>query len=126
MKRFIAFLLVLVICVSFSACTGAQEPEASITPEKGEIQITATVMKATDNGDFGVTLLLCDSEGTEYVFGCDENVTIIEDGVEIAVLDSAADYFRGKTVTVIVSEQIQETYPLGLTGERMVIIEKEG
>ena len=124
MKKFIAVLLVLLISVSFYGCR-EENADNTIMPGEGEIKLTATVKQATDTESYGATLLLCDADGKEYVFGCDENVTIIENGAEISVLDSYADYFTGKKVTVIVSELMQETYPLGLTGERVIIIEKE-
>ena len=124
MKKIIALLLSLVISVSFYGCK-EEKTDETIIPGEGEIKLTATVKQATDTEPYGATLLLCDADRMEYVFGCDENVTIIENGVQINLLDSCADYFTGKKVTVIVSELMQETYPLGLTGERVIIIEKE-
>lgn len=124
MKKIIVLLLVLVISLSFYGCK-ENKADNLVMPGEGEIKLTATVKQATDTEPCGATLLLCDADRMEYVFGCDENVTIIENGEEINVLDSCADYFKGKKVTVIVSELMQETYPLGLTGERVIIIEKD-
>ncbi len=128
MKRLAVIFLAGLMCFTFACCGGEKTPtdapdqggnsknKAMITVNEGEMILIATVKEVNGN-----SLLLADEKGSEYVFNYSDEVTVVED--DYYVLDLSADYFAGKNVTVIVSDQVQETWPMGLTGERMIIIE---
>ncbi len=115
MKKIICAILAVVMLFALTAC-GKAENRADTTLREGETKITGKVESVNGNN-----LLISDGKNGKYSFFYDESITVVEEGYY--VVDYAADYFDGKTVSVICSEKIMETYPAQLTGERMIILE---
>lgn len=126
MKRAIVIFLAAFMCISFACCGKDTESNTDATylpTQKAEIvydveneqMIIATVKQVNGN-----SLLLVDGNDNEYVFNFSENVKVVKG--ENYVFKAKASDFAGKKVTVIVSNQIQETWPMGLTGEKFIII----
>ena len=125
MKRAVVILLALLMCLGL-ACCGSTETvtDATYMPkQKAEITINneteqfilATVKEA--NGD---SLTLVTDEGQEYIFSFSENVKVVEGEYYLPAV-KASDLV-GKKVSAIVGKEVQETWPMGLTNERLIIL----
>lgn len=117
MKRIICILLTAVMALSFFAC-GKDPTKADYSLNEGEMMLTGKVTKVSGN------LLTFETEKSsisdKFYIGYSDEITVAENGAY--VVDYTADYFKGKKISVICSELVQETYPAGLTNVRMIII----
>lgn len=125
MKRAVVVLLAVLMCLSF-ACCGKSETNTDATyvpKQKAEIgydyetemMIIGTVKEVNGNA-----LLIVTDDGQEYSFGFSDKVKVVED--EYYVFRPKASDLAGKKVTAIAGNQVQETWPMGLTNERLIII----
>ena len=115
MKGFSAFILALVLIISLVACS-KNENRADTSLKEGETSISGRVEEVNGN-----ILVICDKDGAKYHFTYSDEVTVVNDGWY--VVDMTADSFYNMDVTVICSQEILETYPMQLQGERMLIFE---
>ena len=122
MKKTLAFLLTAVILVSFFGCAKL-ENRADTSLKEGEIMLSGYVAET-----YGNSLLLEKAEGYEWQdFVGDRAYVSIGEHTEFVidgwyVTDLTADSFEGKYISVICSDTVLETYPVQLTGERMIIL----
>ncbi len=118
MKKTIAIVLAAVLVLSFAACMkDSNKPD--LTLNEGEMMLTGRITKV---GGSLLTLETDDSSiSNKFCFGYSDSIAVVEEGAY--VVDYTADSFKGKTVSVICSELVQETYPAGLTDVRMIIIQ---
>ena len=122
MKKTLAFLLTTVILVSFFGCA-KPENRADTSLKEGEIMLSGYVAET-----YGNSFLLERAEGYEWQdFVGDRAYVSIGEHTEFVidswyVTDLAADSFEGKYISVICSDTVLETYPVQLTGERMIIL----
>lgn len=122
MKKTLAFLLTAVILVSFFGCA-KPENRADTSLKEGEIMLSGYVAET-----YGNSLLLESAEGYEWQdFVGDRVYVSIGEHTEFVidgwyVTDLTADSFRNKYISVICSDTVLETYPVQLTGERMIIL----
>ncbi|MGN0448403.1 MAG: hypothetical protein ACI4GC_07655 [Acutalibacteraceae bacterium] len=114
MKKVLTVLLSLIFSVAFFSCSKS-ENRADTSLKSGEIMISGTVESV-----IGSSLLITDKDAGKYVFDYSDEVEVVIDGYY--VVDMTADSFKGKEVAVICSEEILETFPMQLTGERIIII----
>ncbi len=117
MKKAAAMILAVILLFSFGACMKSSNiPDEKVL--EGEMMLTGKITKVSGS------LMLFESDDSsisnKFSFGYSDSVTVAENGA--FVVDLSADYFEGKKVSVICSELVQETYPAGLTGVRMIII----
>jgi len=124
MKKAVVILLMILMCFSFACCGKKTATDTSYVAPKEEAQISIgeneMILIATVKEVNGDSLLLEAETGEEYVFGFSKNVKVVKDSYIIR--DMTAKDFLNKKVTVVVSSEVQETYPMGLTGERFIII----
>ena len=69
------------------------------------------------NGD---SLLIVTDNDQQYIFSFSKKIKVVKD--EQYVYNPQAADLSGKKVTVIAGNEVQETWPMGLTNERMIII----
>ncbi len=114
MKKATSLLLVLMFIFLFTSC-GKSDNRADTSLREGETYINGKVEEV-----YGNSLLITDDDGGKYYFSYSDEVEVVVNGWYVT--DMAADSFNGKQVTVICGEDIMETFPAQLTGERMIII----
>lgn len=124
MKRAVVILLALLMCVSF-ACCGKEKTstDASYSSEKAEITYDATkemMLVGTVKEVNGDSLLIVTDNDQEYVFGFSKEIKVVQN--EQYVYNPQAADLLGKKVTAIAGNEVQETWPMGLTNERVIII----
>lgn len=117
MKKIIAIALVLLLLISFGACAKNNNvPDVEL--HEGEMMLRGKITKVSgsliilESGDSSIS--------NKFSFGYSDSITVVENGA--FVVDYSADAFKGKTVSIICSELVQETYPAGLMDVRMIII----
>lgn len=117
MKKVIAAALAMILIFCLGACgKGPDTPDISVL--EGEMMLTGRVTKVS-----GSLIILESNDSSisnKFSFGYSDSVTVVEKGAYVA--DLSADSFRGKKVSVICSELVQETYPAGLSDVRLIII----
>ncbi len=114
MKKIITIILMLILTFTLCGCKKT-ENKADTSLSEGETVITGTVESVSGN-----ILIISDGEGGRYSFYYSDEVDVVEKGYY--VVDLSANYFDGKKVSVICSEEIMETYPAQLKNERMLIV----
>lgn len=124
MKRAIVILLAVIMCVSF-VCCGKEETstDTSLSNQKAEISYnsnTEMMLVGTVKEVNGNSLLIVTDDKQEYVFGFSNEIKVVEK--ENYVYNPRAKDLLGKKVTAIAGNQVQETWPMGLTNERLIII----
>lgn len=117
MKKLICLMLAMILALSFYACE--KDPnKVDLTLNDGEMMLTGKVTKVSGN------LLTFETDDStvsdKFYIGYSDKISVAEDGAY--VVDYTADAFKGKKISVICSELVQETYPAGLTDVRMIII----
>ncbi len=118
MRKAISLVMTILLIFSLAGCT-KNPNEAVAKPGEGEMMLTGKVTKVSGNL---ITLETSDSSiSDKFYIGYSEDITVAENGAYVA--DCTADSFKGKTVSVICSELVEETYPAGLTEVRMIIIQ---
>lgn len=124
MKKAVVILLAVFMCFSF-ACCGKEKTstDASYSSEKAEITYDATnemMLVGTVKEVNGDSLLIVTDNENEYSFSFSKKIKVVQD--EYYVYNPQAKDLLGKKVTVIVGNEVQETWPMGLTNERVIII----
>ena len=124
MKKAVVILLAVFMCFSF-ACCGKEKTstDARLSNQKAEISYdsnTEMMLVGTVKEVNGNSLLIVTDNNQEYVFGFSKNVKVVEN--EYYVYNPKASDLLGKKVTSIAGNQVQETWPMGLTNERLIII----
>lgn len=122
MKKLFIIMLSLIMIFSLSFCAKPKN-RADTSLKEGEIILSGFVAES-----YGSSLLLQKAEGYDWGYnGADrvflsfnDNIQFVEDGWY--VIDLSPDSFEGKYISVICSQNISETYPAQLNGERMIII----
>ena len=125
MKRAVVILLSALMCLGLACCGNtetntdatyipSQKAEVGYDFEKEQI-ITATVKEVNGN-----VLLLVTEDGKEYYFNFSDSVKVVNG--DYYVPKAKASDLAGKKVNAIASNQVQETWPMGLTGERLIIL----
>lgn len=117
MKKIITIVLAAVLLTGLCACMrDGNVPDTE--PREGEMMLTGEITKVSGS------LMLLESDDSsisnKFTFGYTDSITVVENGAY--VVDLSADSFEGKSISVICSELVQETYPAGLTDVRMIII----
>ncbi|MBQ7295605.1 MAG: hypothetical protein IJW86_05360 [Clostridia bacterium] len=117
MRKIISIVLAVILTFSLAGC-GISSGKADVSVKQGEMLLTGKVTKVSGN------LLTLETDKSNisdkfYIGYTDEIVVVQEDAY---VVDYTADVFKGKTISVICSELVEETYPAGLTQVRMIII----
>ena len=110
-------MLAAVLLFSLGACMkGNTKPDVSLL--EGEMLLTGRVTQVSGNA---IILESSDSSiSNKFSFAYSDAVIVVEDGS--FVVDYSADSFKGKSISVICSQLVQETYPAGLVDVRMIII----
>ena len=122
MKKIITVILAVLMIFSLSACA-KRENRADTSLKEGEIMLSGYVAET-----YGNSFLLERAEGYEWQdFVGDRAYVSIGEHTEFVidgwyVTDLTADSFRNKYISVICSDTVLETYPVQLTGERMIIL----
>ena len=122
MKKIITVILAVLMIFSLSACA-KRENRADTSLKEGEIMLSGYVAESYEN-----SLLLEKTEGYEWQdFVGDRAYVSIGEHTEFVidgwyVTDLTADSFEKKYISVICSNTVLETYPVQLTGERMIIL----
>ena len=124
MKKAVVILLAVFMCFSF-ACCGKEKTstDARLSNQKAEITYdadTEMMLVGTVKEVNGNSLLIVTDDNQEYVFGFSNEIKVVEK--ENYVYNPQAKDLLGKKVTAIAGNQVQETWPMGLTNERMIII----
>ena len=124
MKRAVVILLALLMCVSFACCGKSETPtDAGYNSQKAEISYdsnTEMMLVGTVKEVNGNSLLIVTDDKQEYVFGFSNEIKVVKN--DSYVYNTEAKDLLGKKVTVIVGNEVQETWPMGLTNERVIII----
>lgn len=116
MRKTICLLMAVIMGLTFSACA-KRENKADTTVGEGEVMLTGKITEVKGN-----YMLLESRESSlcdKFSFSFSDEIIAVEKGYY--VVDLTADSYLGKTVSVICSESIQETYPAGLSDVRMII-----
>ena len=122
MKKTFVILLAIAVLVSFFGCA-KPENRADTSLKEGEIMLSGYVAESYEN-----SFLLEKADGyywEDYVgdrafVSIGEHTEFVIDGWYVT--DLTADSFEKKYISVICSDTVLETYPVQLTGERMIIL----
>ena len=124
MKRAVVILLAVIMCVSFACCGKSETPtDARLSSQKAEISYdsnTEMMLVGTVKEVNGNSLLIVTDDKQEYVFGFSKKIKVVKN--DSYVYNTEAKDLLGKKITAIAGNQVQETWPMGLTNERMIII----
>ena len=124
MKRAVVILLAVLMCVSFACCGKSETPtDARPSGQKAEITYDATkelMLVGTVKEVNGDSLLIVTDNKQEYIFSFSKNIKVVQN--EQYVYNPQAADLLGKKVTAIAGNEVLETWPMGLTNERVIII----
>lgn len=123
MKRAVVIFLAVLMCLSFACCGKKTATDAEEKKEKAVVSCdndTEQMIVATVKEVNGNNLLLLTDNAEEYAFNYSDKVKVVEG--EYYVTGVKASDLLGKKVVVIAGNQVQETWPMGLTGERLIIL----